>query len=135
MLHIVRGIPGSGKSTLARALVCSGQAHFHYEADQFFICEKGEYRFEAPLLPKAHEWCQEQTKLALQAGFSVVVSNTFTRVWEMRPYIAMAEYLRCPVTVIHCVGEFGNIHGVPQNAVEQMRSRWETFAGERLQIA
>lgn len=126
MLIIIRGLPGSGKSTLAKKLNCV----VHVEADMYFINESGEYVFSPEKLPDAHKWCQETTRNLLNSGKSVVVSNTFTRIWEMQAYLDMARDLSCTVKVIRKNGCFGNVHDVPEKTIEAMRERFEDFPGE-----
>lgn len=85
MPHIVliRGLPGSGKSTLARSM----ESYFHVEADMFFTDPyTGEYNFRREWLGAAHDSCQRMCRDALARGENVVVSNTFTQAWEMKPY-------------------------------------------------
>lgn len=84
---IVRGLPGSGKSTFAKARYPEA---VHCEADMFFELG-GEYRFDPKRLNQAHAWCQGRAIQALQDGRDVVVSNTFVKVWELTPYVEMAE--------------------------------------------
>lgn len=81
-LTIIRGLPGSGKTTLAQQL---GQPYF--EADQFFMDATGNYSFQANRLGEAHAWCLESVKATLESGQDCTVSNTFTRRWEMQPYM------------------------------------------------
>lgn len=118
-LVLIRGLPGSGKSTLAKSMA----GYLHIETDMYFI-ENGEYKFDSSLIAEAHRWCQRLTKYALKT-VSVVVSNTFTQKWEMQPYFDMAAELGVPVRVIEATGNFKNIHGVPEAAIERMRARWE----------
>lgn len=117
---LVRGLPGSGKTTLASNLI--GFAHF--EADMFFMRE-GEYKFDPSLIPQAHQWCQDHTRMALAGGENVVVSNTFIQNWEMEPYFKMAQEFNIPIQVVEVKGHFGTIHGVPPAAILNMRARWE----------
>jgi len=122
MLIIVRGLPGSGKSTLATAL----KQRFglkHVEADQYFVSEGGEYKFVPERIKDAHAWCQSTVKAMLEQGKSVVISNTFTRLWEMEPYLKMDV----PYVVVQCTGDYGNVHGVPDHAIDHMRERWEDY--------
>lgn len=123
-LILVRGLPGSGKSTLAEE-ISSNLDNVHIEADMYFLDEDGKYRFDGTKLKDAHEWCQRNASFSLSLGFSVIVSNTFTQKWEMEPYLKMAEEFNIPVQIIECKGKFGNIHNVPEEAIQKMRERWE----------
>lgn len=122
MLTIIRGLPGSGKSTMALSL--SGNPK-HFEADMFFLNEKGEYIYDRDKQREAHEWCQNSVREALIAGHSVVVSNTFVRKWEMEPYIQMAIELHLPYAIMTATGNFKNIHNVPDEIIERMKANWE----------
>ena len=87
MIYLVRGIPGSGKSTFAKTL--GGE---HYEADMFFIDGNGEYKFDGSKIKLAHEWCQDMVYMDMIKEIpKIVVSNTFTQEWEMRPYFELAK--------------------------------------------
>lgn len=119
-LVLVRGLPGSGKSTLARSM----KACRHFEADMFFM-HNGEYRFDPERVSNAHRWCQFMARTALSGGRDVVVSNTFTRAWEMKPYFDMAEEIGASIRVVTCDGIWKNVHGVPDDAIERMAERWE----------
>lgn len=57
----------------------------------FFLDTEGNYLYDKDKIQAAHAWCQQQTFQALQAGHRVVVTNTFTRCFEMTPYFAMCE--------------------------------------------
>ena len=120
-LYLIRGIPGSGKTTLANAMVDALQAS-HVETDQFFETPEG-YKFDGWKLKAAHEWCQSTVKDRLTAGDTVIVSNTFTRVWEMQPYLDMGF----PVVILECKGTWNSVHPVPAEAIQKMRDRWETY--------
>ena len=126
-LTLIRGLPGSGKSTLAKALWQTNADMLHFEADMFHIDENGNYRFDASRLKEAHQWCKDCVEEALSEGDSVVVSNTFTQMWEMQPYIELAQQFKASLQVIECHGDFGNIHDVPEEVVQKMRERWQPF--------
>ena len=125
---IMRGTSGSGKSTyiskhLAGALVCS--------ADHFFHKDDGSYEFDVRKLGAAHEACKRKFKKALKQGEPlVVVDNTNTKMWEMKPYIMAArhagyelEFVRMDTPVE--VAAARNVHGVPQEAVQKMADRMQ----------
>jgi predicted kinase len=122
-LYIVRGIPGSGKSTFAKTL--GGQ---HYEADMFFIDEEGNYNFDFTKIKDAHQWCQGMVKSDMILEYpKIVVSNTFTQEWEMKPYIDMAKEFGYVVFTIVVENRHGGVneHNVPEDKIEQMKNRFE----------
>lgn len=121
-LILCRGLPGSGKTSLAKILTMVGYRHI--EADMFFEVD-GIYQYDARRIQSAHEWCKRLTREALSRGESVVVSNTFTRLVEMAPYLQMSANT---VRVIEAYGQWKNCHGVPQETVERMAARWEPLS-------
>ena len=126
-LYIVRGIPGSGKSTFAKSL---GGTHF--EADMFFM-KDGVYKFDVSKIKDAHKWCQDSVNTAMilnnTSGLNepIVVSNTFTQEWEMKPYFEMADQYDYRVFSIVVENRHGgmNERGVPEDKIEQMKNRFE----------
>ena len=123
VLFIVRGLPGSGKSTFAKTL--GGQ---HYEADMFFIDEDGNYKFDGTKIKDAHKWCQSFVKTDMMLEYpKIVVSNTFTQEWEMKPYIDLAKEHGYKVFTIVVENRHGgnNVHNVPEDKIEQMANRFE----------
>lgn len=123
-LLLIRGLPGAGKTTIALEYV--GQGYAHFEADMFFE-RNGKYCFDAALIGQAHDWCASEARKALADGKSVVVANTFSRLWEMQKYLEIAEFCSVQFRVIEAKGNFQNIHGVPQEVIEKMRNRWEKY--------
>jgi len=116
-LVIIRGLPGSGKSTLAQTFT----GYLHFEADMYFVDDKGNYTFNPSHIKNAHQWCQQSVRTALEHGHNVVVSNTFVKKWEMDFYIRLQPH----ADVITCCGDYGNIHNVPDEVIQRMKNTWE----------
>lgn len=126
-LTLIRGLPGSGKSTLAKMLMFkSDPAALWFETDQWFMVD-GEYKFDASKLKVYHAACQADTRIWLMKGYDCIVSNTFTTMKEMEPYILMARDLSVKLNVIECKGNFGSVHVVPRETMERMKLRWQEF--------
>lgn len=126
-LYIVRGLPGSGKSTLARNLV-GEKDYCHKEADMFFVDGEGNYKFQFSKLKQAHDWCREEVEFLMQYEHPVIaVSNTFTREWEMQSYFELAKKYGYRVFSIIAENRHGgeNLHGVPDDKIQDMRDRFE----------
>lgn len=134
-LFLIRGLPGSGKSKFANMLVeyCSEEEAVVLEADQFFLDGHSNYNFDPTKLSAAHEWCLERAIEAMKRGQRVVVANTFTQLWMMRPYIDWAKELGVPFTVASLYDDgksdetlaSRNVHGVPARTIAMMRAAWE----------
>jgi predicted kinase len=135
---LVRGVSGSGKSTLAKKLwrdsCVGGEFGGVYEADQFFLDgTQTEYRFDAKFLPYAHQWCLAQVARAVMFEDDVIVSNTFTQYWEIEKYLKLAKANGYKVHMIHCTGEYQNVHGVPASKVQEMKDRFHSNEAVYLQ--
>lgn len=146
-LILLRGLPGSGKTTFADFLIgiISMEADVTVcAADDFFYDENGMYNFDASLLHKAHLSCQQDVEIAMQDGadkfrdwqlgdrydvpFSIViVHNTTTTPKEIKIYTDLAAKYGYEVTSLIVENRHGNksVHGVPDEAMERMRNRFE----------
>lgn len=132
-LYIVRGLPGSGKSTFAKKLVTDD--FLVCEADKYFIDkETGEYNFDFTKIKEAHKFCQETVETYMKDSLvndqfyrDIVVSNTFTQEWEMKPYFELAKQYGYQVTSLIVENRHGGInqHGVPEDKIEIMKNRFE----------
>lgn len=132
-LYIVRGLPGSGKSTFVRSQGLPSSEDCWLEADMFFENpETGEYKWEGKLIEEAHQWCFTNTIKHLRNGKNVWVSNTFTRLWEMNPYILTIGELigNVDVTVFEIKTQFESVHGIPEKSMKAMKARWEEIPAE-----
>lgn len=138
-LIIVRGAQGSGKSTfsnrLIRSLIKFGYSPTdicHFESDQFFEDEDGNYNFDGTKLWLAHKQCFEKTKKCLLRDKIVIVSNTFATKRELKPYFDFADENDIPVDVYRCTGEYQNVHNVPEEVVIAKRKQMEDIPNEEL---
>ncbi len=123
-LYLIRGLPGSGKSTFAETLAESLNA-VRCEADMYFV-RHGEYRFDAPLLSEAHQWCQNYAVSFLQSGVDVIVSNTSTTEKEVETYKKIAEEYGAKFVSLVVENRHGgkNVHNVPEEALTRMQQRF-----------
>ncbi|XP_071593103.1 uncharacterized protein [Heliangelus exortis] len=89
-LLILRGLPGSGKSTLSRTLLGQSCDGIVLSTDDYFRQQDG-YTYNAAHLGDAHDWNQKRAKEAMEQGKSpVIIDNTNTQAWEMKPYVQVA---------------------------------------------
>lgn len=125
-LYLVRGVSGAGKSTLALAMAAA-MGGIAVANDDFFT-NHGEYVFDHTKHKEAKQWCEEKVEHYLQCKIgSVVVHNTFTREWELEPYMDLAETYGYRVTTLVVENRHGsvNTHGVPSEVIDNMKERFE----------
>lgn len=99
----------------------------YFEADMYFM-EDGIYNFDPAGLKDAHEWCRKSAETAMRRGEDkVIVSNTFTQEWEMKAYYELAEKYGYRVHSIIVENRHGGVneHGVPDDKLEVMKTRFE----------
>lgn len=129
-LFLIRGMPGSGKSTLAKSLV---QPDNHFENDQFWMTPDGKYNFDSARRAEAHADTLARTSERLTNTKSdVAVSNTFTQVRELQPYLDLAKHHGWNTQIIRMTGNHGSIHDVPPDTIDQMKKRFEDIESERI---
>jgi predicted kinase len=128
-LYIVRGLPGSGKTTWALKQMKPSQSVV-LEADDFHVTPagegRGEYNWIAKHMEYAHMWCLSNAAYRLRHGLNVYVANTFTQWFEIERYLKMAKAIKCDVEIIECLGNFENVHSVPEKTLDKMRQRYIT---------
>lgn len=122
-IYLVRGIPGSGKTTFGKTL-----EGLHVEADMYFTDDNGVYNYEPSKIKDAHKWCNDLVEEWMkEEQDKIVVSNTFTQEWEMENYYKLAEQYGYRVTSVIVENRHNGVneHGVPEDKVEIMKSRFE----------
>ena len=129
-LILLRGLPGSGKTTLAKIILQlrSTDEPEILSADDFFEDKEGDYNFDPTKLKEAHNYCQFRCSERMrQQQAKIVVANTFTQEWEMDEYFKMAERYNYRVHTVVVENRHGNenIHGVPEDKLQQMKNRFQ----------
>lgn len=127
-LYLFRGVPGAGKTDLAENLLLTLPESACYAADDYFTDENGNYNFDASKLKDAHELCQNNTENAMKGRVKhIFATNTFTRPWEMKKYYELAKNHGYRVVSLVVENRHGNknIHGVPEETLDQMVKRFE----------
>ena len=131
VLYLIRGVPGSGKSTLAQKMSSELNINF-YEADMWMNDVDGNYKFDPTRLTHCHRKCQQEVCWQMMRGHDVIVSNTFIKKWEADVYYALAKVWDYEVKVVLCEGNYANVHGVPQDRVNIMRSNMEPYENQTI---
>jgi predicted kinase len=124
-LFIVRGHPGSGKSTYARHLIEQNPGAIHIENDTFFTDANGKYAFEIEKHEEAKQWCLDQVRESLEKGRNTVVSNTFTILKELQPYLDLGYRTQ----VVEMELNYTDTHQVPKDVIEAKKQAFESFEG------
>ncbi|KAM9388344.1 uncharacterized protein LRP34_013742 [Phaethornis superciliosus] len=133
-LLILRGLPGSGKSTLSRTLLGQSCDGIVLSTDDYFRQQDG-YTYNVAHLGDAHDWNQKRAKQAMEQGKSpVIIDNTNTQAWEMKPYVqvALEKGYRVEFHEPDTWWKFDpeelekrNKHGVTREKIAQMLERYE----------
>ncbi|MFN9112844.1 MAG: hypothetical protein ACK5XN_22495, partial [Bacteroidota bacterium] len=81
-------------------MILQGKYDVVFEADDFFTDIHGNYVFQPERLQDAHKQCLQNAENALKDGKRVIVANTFTRMWEMKPYVLLTKQLSLSLEII-----------------------------------
>tara|TARA_R110002012_G_C11498020_1_gene596999 strand:- start:50 stop:508 length:459 start_codon:yes stop_codon:yes gene_type:complete len=146
-LILVRGVSGSGKSTFVETILNIQNLQEKYNpdresvivdevsADKFFIDDNNKYNFNPKMLPEAHKFCQDVVNDCMRLitqeykhdKHIILVHNTFTKEWEMKPYYKLADKYDYRVTTIIMENrhESDSIHNVPSDVISAQKNRFE----------
>ena len=133
LLVLMRGVSGSGKSTEAQEFMCHEDSVV-LSTDDYFT-DYGVYNFNYSELGEAHKYTQRRVEAAMDKMVEVVVvDNTNTRWWEMRPYLDLAKEHGYDVR-LEMVGSLRpekleeyakrNKHGVPLKVIQRQAEHFE----------
>ena len=130
-LILLRGVSGAGKSTVAELFIDATII----STDDFFM-KDGKYQFDANSLVENHMKCTAKAEQAMDTASAVsdvkhtlVIHNTFTKQWEMTPYLILAAKYGYTVHTLIVENRHGSdsIHDVPQTSVDAQRKRFEVI--------
>ena len=128
-LILVRGISGSGKSTFAEEFLYP--ISLLISTDDFFMID-GEYQFNPELLAENHLKCLNSVESEMKDTHqdicpNIVLHNTFTQSWEMKPYKELADNYGYNFYTIIVENRHGSnsIHDVPDHIISKQRDRFE----------
>nr|XP_020644298.1 NEDD4-binding protein 2-like 2 [Pogona vitticeps]XP_020644299.1 NEDD4-binding protein 2-like 2 [Pogona vitticeps] len=132
-LILLRGLPGSGKTTLSHVLL--GRDGIVFSTDDYFCQNNGCWSYNIAQLGAAHDWNQKRAKQAMDQGRSpVIIDNTNTQAWEMKPYVeaALEKGYQVEFHEPDTWWKFNpeelekrNKHGVSREKIVQMLERYE----------
>ena len=128
-LVLVRGVSGSGKSTFAKEFIYP--ASLLIATDDFFM-NNGEYEFNPKLLYDNHIKCINSVESEMKNPSddiitNIVVHNTFTENWEIKPYQELAEKYGYNFYTIIIENRHGtkSIHDVPEHVISSQKDRFD----------
>lgn len=131
-LILVRGASGSGKSTVA--MLFENRETYLISTDDMFVSQ-GFYRFDASKLGEYHQATIDKVKQQMlhtetaeqfePFKTTIVVHNTFTEAWEMKPYIDLAEEFDWTVhtMIVENRHKSESVHKVPSQTIEQQKEK------------
>ncbi len=125
----MRGVSGSGKSTVADQMVGEG---VKLSTDDFW---GPAYEYDEERIAEAHMWNQDRSQSAMEKGLSpIVIDNTNTKAWEMKPYVEMAIRYGYQIEMMEpdTSWQFDvlaltqkNTHDVPREVIQDMVDGYE----------
>ncbi|KAJ7320248.1 hypothetical protein JRQ81_019759 [Phrynocephalus forsythii] len=135
LLIFLRGLPGSGKTTLSHVLLGQSRDGIVFSTDDYFCQNNGCWSYDTAQLGAAHDWNQKRAKQAMDQGTSpIIIDNTNTQAWEMKPYVEVALEKGYQVEFHEPDTwwkfnpeelERRNKHGVSREKIVQMLERYE----------
>ncbi|CAF4978098.1 unnamed protein product, partial [Rotaria socialis] len=125
----------SGKSTLAKA-INHGYNGVILSADDYFTNNNSnKYMFDSNKLDDAHRWNCRRASDSLKRNISpVIIDNTNTQAWEMKPYIAMGKEGDYDILLVEPQTPWRynarelfkrNVHNLPLRRIKDMLNRFE----------
>ena len=128
-LILVRGVSGSGKSTFAEEFLYP--ISLLISTDDFFMVD-GEYQFNPELLAENHLKCIKSVESEMESPQqdicpNIVVHNTFTQSWEIKPYRELADRYgyNFYTIIIENRHKSDSIHNIPEHIISKQRDRFE----------
>ena len=142
-LCLIIGLPGSGKSTLGNQLKDylnlrkdrrNESLTVLRETDEYFVDPYSKkYVFEPEKLGEYHALCRLLTEGDLKEGLNVILTNTNITKWERSKYFDIARRTKCIVRIIIMRNNYGNVHGVPQEKINQMKERFQEVSSDEFE--
>ncbi|MDJ0579665.1 ATP-binding protein [Crocosphaera sp.] len=126
-LYLIRGASGSGKTTLAKTLTQNRVI----SADNYpGLYIDGKYQLH--LQEQSHLWSIQETEKLLKSGANVSVANTFSRKRYLSPYVELGKKYNYRVSIIHCEGNYGSVHNVPEEVRQRQLGTFEALETDGL---
>ena len=128
-LILVRGVSGSGKSEFTRQFI--SPTSLVISTDDFFMIN-GEYEFDPTLLAEYHANCLRSVESEMETPsdttcHTIVVHNTFTQNWEIKPYKELADKYGYNFYTIIIENRHGSesVHDVPEHVISNQKERFD----------
>ena len=128
-LILIRGVSGSGKSEFAREFIYP--TSLVISTDDFFMIN-GEYEFDPKLLAEYHANCLRSVESEMETPSdtmcqTIVVHNTFTEEWEIKPYKELADSYGYNFYTIIIENRHGSksVHNVPDYVISNQKKRFD----------